>query len=161
MTLIDTTDISPDKNFDLHLKNGDKIMGIDVGTHTLGIAFTHLGFANTTPYQVIERTKYKNDLVLLQKIITEWSIKGLVFGLPLNMNGTDGTRVQSTKTIARNIAKDTLLPYCFIDERLSTTAATDRLIAIGVRPSSRKRIIDAQAAAIILENYQNYLTSRG
>jgi putative holliday junction resolvase len=159
MTL-NPTDISPDKNFDYTLKNGDRIMGIDVGSHTLGIAFTNIGLNNATPHSVIQRTKYKNDLCALQKIITDWHIKGVVFGLPLHMNGTDGSRVQATKTIARNIARDTGLPYCFIDERLSTTAATDRLIAIGVRPSNRKNVIDAHAAAIILENYQLFLETR-
>jgi putative Holliday junction resolvase len=154
------TNIFPDDDFHLNLHTGDRIMGIDVGSHTLGIAFTNVGLCNATPQTVIKRTKYKNDLLDIQKIITQWHIKGLVFGLPLHMNGTDGSRVQATKTIARNIARDTALPYCFIDERLSTTAATDRLIAIGVRPSSRKNIIDAQAAAIILENYHLSLVKR-
>ena len=152
--------ISPYCDFDLSLHNGDRIMGIDVGSHTFGIAFTNLGLNSSTPFCVIKRIKYKNDLIHLQKIITNWHIKGLVFGLPLNMDGTSGNRVQATKTIARNIARDTQLPNCFIDERLSTSAATDRLISIGVRPSSRKNIIDAQAATIILENYQIFLHNR-
>ena len=152
-----TINISPNSDFYLSLNHGERIMGIDVGSHTLGIAFTNLGINNVTPYCVIKRNKYKNDLENLQNIIADWHIKGLVFGLPLNMNGSSGQRVQATKTIARNIARDTILPYCFIDERLSTSAATDRLIAIGVIPSDRKNIIDAQAATIILENYQIFL----
>jgi putative Holliday junction resolvase len=152
--------ISPDPDFDLALNNGDRIMGIDVGSHTFGVAFTNLGLNSTTPFCVIKRIKYKNDLEKLQKIILDWNIKGIVFGLPLNMDGTSGKRVQATKTIARNISRDTKLPYCFIDERLSTSAATDRLIALGVRPTSRKNIIDAQAATIILENYQIFLHNR-
>ncbi len=152
--------ISPDTHFDLSLKQGDRIMGIDVGSHTFGIAFTNLGLNSATPFCVIKRLKYKNDLIQINKIILDWHIKGLVFGLPLNMDGSSGNRVQATKTIARNIARDTHLPYCFIDERLSTSAATDRLIAMGVRPSNRKNVIDAQAATIILENYQNFLHNR-
>lgn len=152
--------ISPNPHFDMLLPKESRIMGIDVGSHTLGIAFMTIDLGTATPYCVIQRNKYKNDLQKLQKIISDWHIKGLVFGLPLNMDGTHGRRVQATKTVARNIAKDTHLPYCFIDERLSTSAATDRLITIGVRPSDRKNIIDAQAAAIILENYQIFLHNR-
>jgi putative holliday junction resolvase len=154
------TNISPNSNFDISLPKESRIMGVDVGSHTLGIAFMTIGLSSATPHSVIQRNKYKNDLQKLQKIICDWDIKGLVFGLPLNMDGTHGRRVQATKTIARNIAKDTHLPYYFIDERLSTSAATDRLITIGVRPSDRKNIIDAQAAAIILENYQIFLHNR-
>jgi putative Holliday junction resolvase len=158
---IDTqTNISPNPDFNISLPKESRIMGIDVGSHTLGIAFMNLGLATATPYCVIQRNKYKNDLQALTKIIADWQIRGMVFGLPLNMDGSNGRRVQATKTIARNIAKDTGLPYCFIDERLSTSAATDRLITIGVRPSSRKNIIDAQAATIILENYQIFLHNR-
>jgi putative Holliday junction resolvase len=158
--ITDNNNIAPNPNFDLQLNHGERIMGIDVGSHTLGVAFCNLGLNSASPYTVIKRNKYKNDILQLQKIITDWHIRGFVFGLPLNMNGTEGARVQATKTIARNISRDTGLPYCFIDERLSTTAATDRLIAIGVRPSSRKNIIDAQAATIILENYQIFLHNR-
>ena len=158
--MTDNNNIAPDPNFDLTLNHGERIMGIDVGSHTLGVAFCNLGLNSASPHSVITRNKYKNDILHLQKIITQWHIKGIVFGLPLNMNGTNGSRVQATKTIARNISRDTGLPYCFIDERLSTTAATDRLIAIGVRPSSRKNIIDAQAATIILENYLIFLHNR-
>jgi len=149
--------INPDPNFHLSLSNHARIMGLDVGSHTLGVAFTVLSIDNVTPYSVIKRNKYKNDLLQIQKLIAEWDIKGLVIGLPLHMDGSSGARVQSTKTIARNIARDTNLPYCFIDERLSTSAATDRLIELNVRPSDRKNIIDAQAAAIILENYRIFL----
>jgi putative Holliday junction resolvase len=152
--------IIPNPDFDLLLPKHSRIMGIDVGSHTLGIAFTNLGFLNTTPYTVIKRHKYKNDIIAIEKIIHDWNINGLVFGLPMNMDGTSGSRVQATKTIARNIAKDTKLPYSFIDERLSTSAAMDRLIQIGVKPSHRKNVIDAHAATIILENYQNYLQNR-
>ncbi|MFT6072467.1 MAG: putative Holliday junction resolvase [Alphaproteobacteria bacterium] len=152
--------IIPDPNFDLSLLNNDRIMGIDVGSHTLGIAFTYLGLSSATPHCVIQRNKYKNDLIALNLLIKDWDIKGLVFGLPLNMDGSHGARVQATKTIARNIARDTTLPYCLIDERLSTSAATDRLISLGVRPSNRKNVIDSHAATIILENYQNFLHNR-
>lgn len=155
-----STSTVPDPNFDLKLPPQARIMGIDVGSHTLGIAFTILGINNVSPFKVIKRTKYRNDLLELQNIIKEWQIKGLVFGLPINMDNSHGPRVQATKTIARNISRDTNLPYCFIDERLSTSAAEDRLIELGVRPSSRKKVIDAHAATIILENYQNFLQYR-
>jgi putative Holliday junction resolvase len=157
---INTQQTIPDADFDKTLAHGGRVMGIDVGTKTLGIAFTILGFQTVTPFTVIRRSKYKLDLPQLKKIIAEWDIKGLIFGLPLNMDGTSGERVYATKVIAQNIARDTCLPYCFIDERLSTSAATDRLVALGVRPSDRKKTIDAHAATIILENYHLFLHNR-
>jgi putative holliday junction resolvase len=140
---------------DLHsiLKYGDRILGIDVGTKTFGLAIATLGLNIPTPLNVIVRQKYKTDILKMRDVIKQWDIKGLVIGLPLNMDGTSGVRVQSTKTIARNIAKDTGLPYCFCDERLSTSEATNRLIALNIRPSDRKNVIDSHAAVIILESY--------
>ncbi|MEM6603157.1 MAG: Holliday junction resolvase RuvX [Pseudomonadota bacterium] len=135
------------------LSQQDRFMGLDVGTKTIGLALASLSTSVATPLKTLLRRKYKDDIIMLKSLISEWEVRGLVFGLPLNMNGTEGARVQATKTVARNIARDTHLPYCFQDERLSSSAATDRMIALGIKPSARDRVIDAHAAQIILEGY--------
>lgn len=145
--------INPHDDLQQLLKQGDRVMGIDVGTKTFGLAIMTLGLNIPTPLPVIIRQKYKTDILKIFNVIKQWDIKGMVIGLPLNMDGTSGVRVQSTKTIARNMAKDTGLPYCFQDERLSTSEATNRLIALNIRPSERKNVIDSHAAVIILESY--------
>lgn len=145
--------IAPNNILHETLHRNARILSIDVGTKTLGLATGLLESRIASPLKVIKRNKYKNDIIEIQNIIQEWDIKALIFGLPLNMDGSSGARVQATKTIARNIARDTNLPYDFQDERLSTSAATDRLIDIGVKPSSRHNVIDAHAAQIILEGY--------
>lgn len=135
------------------LKRDDKLLAIDVGTKTFGLAVGIWGLEIVTSLPVIIREKYSKDILILKKHIQESNIKALIFGLPLNMDGTSGAKVQAVKTIARNISRDTFLPYSFQDERLSTSAATDRLIEMGVKPSRRDKVIDSHAAIIILESY--------
>lgn len=153
MTKMDSVSLHPDDNFHLTLHPHARIASIDVGSKTLGIALCTLDVRIPTPLTVIGRLKYANDIQILRSLIKEWTIEGWVFGLPLNMDGSSGRRVQATKTIARNISRDTGLPYCFQDERLSSSAAEDRLIALSVKPSARKNVIDAHAAQGILESY--------
>ena len=153
MTQTNSISLYPDDNFHLTLHPHARIAAVDVGSKTLGIALCSLDVQIPTPLTVIKRSKYSHDAQILKSLIKEWEIRGWVFGLPLNMDGTSGSRVQATKTIARNISRDTGLPYCFQDERLSSSAAEDRLIALAVKPSIRKNVIDAHAAQGILESY--------
>ena len=130
-----------------------RLGGVDVGTKTYGLAVATLDPLIVTPAHTIYKSKYAHDLALLRKFARERNIEAWIFGLPLNMDGSSGARVQATKTIARNIARDTGLPYAFQDERLSSFHAGAALMETGMKAAKRKNVIDAHAAAVILENY--------
>jgi putative Holliday junction resolvase len=104
------------------------------------------------PLKTIERTKLNNDIAELKKIIVERGIKGLVLGLPLNMDGSEGPRAQSTRTFAVHLAKQISLPFLFWDERLSTYQAGQEMLEAGISHKKHDERIDAAAATVILQN---------
>lgn len=142
-------------NENLHhiLKPNHRILGLDIGTKTIGLALHCWGTSLVNPLETYHRKKYQYDVKQLSMIIHEWHIKALVIGLPLNMDGSSGTKVQSVKTTALNLSKDLEIPYCFEDERLSTSVALDRMVDIGVKASKRQNMVDSHAAQIILERW--------
>src|SRR5690348_3732361 len=103
------------------------LMGLDLGTKTIGLAISDAGRRIASPLLTIRRTKFKADAEALLKQIAANAAVGLVLGLPLNMDGSEGPRVQSTRAFARNLAGLTTLPVLFWDERLSTAAVTRTL----------------------------------
>jgi len=127
-----------------------KLAGLDVGTRTIGLAVCDAGWAFAGPSETIRRTKFTNDLKLLTTFIAGQSIRGLVVGLPLNMDGTDSPRTQSVRAFARNLLPLDL-PILLWDERWSTQAVERAMIDADVSRAKRAEKVDALAAAHILQ----------
>jgi putative holliday junction resolvase len=137
-------------DFRLILPEGGRLLGLDVGTKTIGTALCDAGWSFASPADLIRRQKFTVDKAALLAMITKQSVKGLVIGLPLNLDGTDSPRTQSTRAFARNMA-DSGLPILLWDERWSTQAVERALIAADVSRSKRAERIDNAAAAFILQ----------
>ena len=127
-----------------------RLAGLDVGTKTLGLAACDVGWSFAGPAETIRRTKFTNDLKVLSEFIDKQRIKGLVVGLPLNMDGTDSPRTQSVRAFARNLVP-LGLPLLLWDERWSTQAVERAMIEADVSRSKRAEKVDALAAAHILQ----------
>ncbi len=128
-----------------------KLLGLDLGTKTIGVAISDGMRYSATPLETIRRTKFTEDANRLLELIKENNAVGLVLGLPLNMDGSEGPRVQSTRAFARNLAQKTDLPIAFWDERLSTAAVTRTLLEADVRRNKRAEVVDKLAASYILQ----------
>jgi putative holliday junction resolvase len=137
-------------DFRLILPEGGRLLGLDVGTKTIGTALCDAGWSFASPADLIRRQKFTVDKAALLAMITKQSVKGLVIGLPLNLDGTDSPRTQSTRAFARNM-EDCGLPILLWDERWSTQAVERALIAADVSRSKRAERIDNAAAAFILQ----------
>ncbi len=130
---------------------GQKLMGLDLGTKTIGIAFSDTRLTIATARETLVRKKFTQDAETLLALAEKEGVFAIVLGLPLNMDGSEGPRAQSTRAFARNLQKLTQLPIVFQDERLSTYAAEQAMIEADVSREKRKEKIDAVAAAIILQ----------
>lgn len=128
-----------------------KILGLDLGTKTIGVAVSDAMRYSATPLETIKRTKFTQDAERLVELIAENQIVALILGLPLNMDGTEGPRVQSTRAFARNLAAKVALPIAFWDERLSTSAVTRMMIEADLRRDRRAEVVDKLAASYILQ----------
>ena len=132
------------------LPNGGKLLGLDVGTKTIGLALCDADWHFAGPSQTIRRTKFTQDLASLRWIVEQERAVGLVVGLPLNMDGSDSPRTQSVRAFARNLAP-IALPILLWDERWSTQAVERAMIAADVSRAKRAEKVDALAAAHILQ----------
>ena len=131
---------------------GRRLMGLDVGSKTVGLALADARHIIASPLKTIQRTKFGRDAEELVRAIREHEVGGLILGLPVSMDGTEGPRCQSVRQFAANLLAIVDLPLAFWDERLST-AAVDRIL-IGEADLSRKRrkeVVDRAAAAYILQ----------
>jgi len=128
-----------------------KLLGLDLGTKTIGVAISDGMRYSATPLETIARTKFTADADRLKVLIAENAAVAIVLGLPLNMDGSEGPRVQSTRAFARNLAKLVEIPIVFWDERLSTSAVTRTLIEADVRRDKRAEVVDKLAASYILQ----------
>jgi putative pre-16S rRNA nuclease len=133
------------------LPAGARLAGLDLGTKTIGIALSDSGLRIATPFQTIRRTKFGKDAEALLALCAKESIGGLVLGLPVNMNGTEGPRAQATRAFLRNLAPLTSLPVVLWDERLSTIGAERAMLEADMSRKKRAEKIDAAAAAFILQ----------
>lgn len=140
------------------LPSGGRLAGLDVGTKTIGIAFCDAGWRIASPAETIRRTKFGADLAALGKLMAAQAIQGLVVGLPLNLDGTDSPRTQSTRAFARNLAPLNL-PLLLWDERWSTAAVTRTLIAADASRARRAELVDKLAASYILQGAIDALAS--
>jgi len=128
-----------------------RLMALDVGTKTIGVATSDVLRSLATPLTTLKRTKLAADLAALAELARKHEAKALVIGLPLNMDGSEGPRAQSTRAFARNLAKLSDLPIALWDERLSTAAVERELIAADVSRKKRAAVIDQHAAIFILQ----------
>jgi putative Holliday junction resolvase len=133
------------------LEPGARLIGIDVGTRTLGLALSDVTRTIASPLETIRRTKFAADAARLAQLAGEHSVGGFVVGLPTNLDGSDGPRVQSTRAFVRNLARVVPLPVLLWDERLSTAAAERMLIEADASRRRRAEVIDKIAATIILQ----------
>jgi putative Holliday junction resolvase len=128
-----------------------RLIGLDVGTKTIGMALSDVTRSIATPYDTIRRTKFTEDAKLLSQAIEANQVGAVVIGLPINLDGSEGPRAQSTRAFARNLAKHVDLPLVFWDERLSTAAVERHLIEADASRKRRAEVIDRMAAAYILQ----------
>jgi len=127
------------------------LMGLDLGTKTIGVALSDVLRGVATPTETVKRKKFSLDAARLLDIIAARQVSGIVLGLPRNMDGSEGPRCQSTRAFARNLAQLTELPIGFWDERLSTVAAERALLEADTSRKRRAELIDNVAASYILQ----------
>ncbi|MDO9415885.1 Holliday junction resolvase RuvX [Pararhizobium sp.] len=141
------------------LEKGQAIAGLDLGTKTIGISVSDLGRRFATPRDVIKRVKFGPDAEALLAMAAKERIFAFVIGLPVNMDGSEGPRVQATRAFVRNMGTKTEIPFVYWDERLSTVAAERILIEMDVSRKKRAERIDSAAASFILQGALDRLTS--
>ncbi|EKV32675.1 Putative Holliday junction resolvase YggF [Caenispirillum salinarum AK4] len=140
------------------LKTGQRILGLDLGTKTIGLAISDALLMGATPLKTIKRTKFTKDVEELFRIMDEREVGALVLGLPVEMSGEEGKRCQATRQFAANVLERRDVPLAFWDERLST-AAVERVMIDDFDLSRKKRAekVDAAAAAFILQGVLDVL----
>lgn len=139
------------EDFATALPFGKAIAGLDLGTETIGVAVSDGFLAVATPLETIRRKKFKLDAARLLEIFKERAIAGVILGLPINMDGSEGPRCQSTRAFARNLNALQDIPIGFWDERLSTVAAERALLEADTSRKRRGEVIDHVAAGFILQ----------
>ena len=138
-------------DFRAALPQGGALLGLDLGTQTIGTAFCDAGWRFASPGKTLKRGKFGADRQELAALVAQRGIRGVVIGLPLNMDGSEGPRSQSSRAYARNVAEALDLPVLLWDERWSTTSAESALIAQDMSRAKRATRIDSAAAAVILQ----------
>jgi putative Holliday junction resolvase len=140
------------------LPQGGRLAGLDVGTKTIGIAFCDSQWTIASPAETIRRAKFSVDRAIMRDLFAAQLVKGLVVGLPLNLDGTDSPRTQSVRAFARNL-DDLGYPILLWDERWSTQAVTRTLISADASRARRAELVDKLAAAYILQGAIDALAS--
>ena len=139
------------------LPMGGRLIGLDLGTKTIGAALCDAGWTIATPAELIKRTKFSADLERLKSTIASQRVAGIIVGLPLNLDGSESPRTQSTRAFARNL-EPLGLPILLWDERWSTQAVTRTLIDADASRARRAELVDKMAAAYILQGAIDALT---
>jgi putative holliday junction resolvase len=135
------------------LPRGARLLGLDLGTKTIGLALSDVERRIATPLETLRRVKFGRDVEALRAVVEKQGVGGFVVGLPLNMDGSEGPRAQATRAFLRNLAPLIPLPAATWDERLSTAAVTRDLIAADASRRRRAEVVDQLAAAYILQGY--------
>ncbi|MBX9786894.1 MAG: Holliday junction resolvase RuvX [Alphaproteobacteria bacterium] len=144
----------------ISFEKGGRFLGCDVGEKTIGLALSDVNLTIATPFDVIRRTQWKMDSKTLLKIFSDHHIVGIVVGLPLNMDGSEGPRCQSIRQFSQNVLALSDIPLCLWDERLSTVAVTRTLLEADVSREKRKKVIDKMAASYILQGFLDGLRNK-
>ena len=132
---------------------GARLLGLDLGTKTIGLATSDLRRQIATPRETIQRQKFQADAALLLGFATQEEVGLMVMGFPLNMDGSEGPRCQSARAFVRNLVKLTSIPIVFWDERLSTVAVTRVMLEADMSRAKRAANVDKLAAAYILQSF--------
>jgi putative Holliday junction resolvase len=135
----------------LLIKSGQGVLGIDLGSKTIGLARSDLSLTFASPLKTLRRTKFSGDAIRLIELIAHEEIGALILGLPINMDGSEGRRCQSTRQFAENFLAMIDIPIVFWDERLSTQAVRRTLIEANASRKRQAEAIDKMAAAYILQ----------
>lgn len=130
-----------------------RLIGLDLGTKTIGVAISDVERRIASPVETIRRTKFKADAAALMALIAKHDVGAIILGKPFNMDGSEGPRVQATEAFARNLRQLTSLPILFQDERLSTAAVTRTLIDADTSRARRAELVDKLAATYILQGF--------
>jgi putative Holliday junction resolvase len=128
-----------------------RLLGLDLGEKTIGLALSDTTLTVATPFKTLKRGKFKPDAAILVGLIAEHHIGGLIVGLPLNMDGSEGPSAQSARAFARNFEVLSNCPVVLVDERLSTAAVTRTLLDADASRRRRASVVDKMAAAYILQ----------
>jgi putative Holliday junction resolvase len=155
MTIVDLGELQ------VLLKPGQRLLGLDLGEKTIGLALSDTRLTVATPWKTLKRGKFKDDASVLATLIAEHSVGGFIVGLPLNMNGSEGPSAQSARAFARNFAAVSECPLVLVDERLSTAAVTRTLIEADASRRRRGAVVDKMAAAYILQGALDRLRNIG
>ena len=134
-----------------HLGRDARLLGLDVGTKTIGMALSDVTRSVATPFDTIGRTKFTADAKTIRQVVEKNQVGALVIGFPLNLDGSEGPRAQSTRAFASNLAAHVEVPMVFWDERLSTAAVERHLIVADASRKRRAEVVDRMAAAYILQ----------
>jgi putative holliday junction resolvase len=143
------------------LRRNDRLMGIDLGSKTIGLALSDVERRLASPLETIKRLKYTADVEKMLDLADRHGVAAFVIGLPLNMDGSEGPRAQSTRAFVRQTATLARRPFVFWDERLSTAAVTRELISQDVSRAKRAEVVDRMAAAYILQGALDRLSRLG
>lgn len=144
----------------IRLKSGQRYLGLDLGTKTIGLALSDGGHRIASPYATIARKKFGTDAAELRRIIAKEGVAALVLGLPVNMDGSEGPRCQAARAFARNIAQLEPLPIALWDERLSTVAVERMMVEADLSRARRAELVDKLAASYILQAYLDWLAGQ-
>lgn len=146
---------------DLTLATGMRLLGLDLGEKTIGLALSDTSRSVATPMETLRRSKFTADAEKIEKIVAEHGVGAIVIGLPLNMDGSDGPSSQSARAFGRNLAARGKAPIVFWDERLSTIAVTRTLLDADTSRRRRAEVVDKMAAAYILQGVLDRLRHMG
>ncbi|MGN6516709.1 MAG: Holliday junction resolvase RuvX [Rhizomicrobium sp.] len=138
-----------------------RLLGFDLGEKTIGLALSDTMLTVATPMETLKRGKFSVDAPVIETLIHKHGVGGLVIGLPLNMDGSDGPSAQSARAFARNFAARSSLPIVLWDERLSTAAVTRTLLDADASRKRRDQVVDKMAAAYILQGVLDRLRTMG
>jgi putative Holliday junction resolvase len=140
-----------------HISSNQKLLGLDIGKKTIGLALSDASLKIASPVKILYRTKFTPDAATLFQLIDQTRVGGLVLGWPVNMDGSTGPRCDSVRDFAHALMKMRDIPIVFQDERLSTKAVEDAMIAADMTRAKRAERRDALAACWILQSYLDYL----
>ena len=139
------------------LGRGQRLLGFDLGTRTIGLALSDVEHRIATPLETLKRTKFTPDAARIADLVRRHDVGGLVLGLPLNMDGSEGPRAQATRAFGTRLGPLLGRPVAYWDERLSTLAVTRMLIAADASRARRAALVDKAAAAYILQGFLDRL----
>ncbi len=143
------------------LRPGQRLLGLDLGEKTIGLALSDTLLTVATPFKTLKRGRFKADAAILLDLVAEHGLGGLIVGLPLNMDGSEGPSAQSARAFARNFAGLSDCALVLVDERLSTAAVTRTLIEADASRRRRAGVVDKMAAAYILQGALDQLRHGG